>query len=374
MTSSFNPAAFKPNVEFALPPTTPGGSATGVGGERTIGNPSGTVPPPPQAKNNSDGNSQAEAEKIKFKNRQKSLSAIVSGNLKYPLNSPNNFYLQFAIYNYKSAQALAVNDIRQGLIKGASGLEGLFGSGLNNLISSDSGETGLSGPSGTDPAANSSIGSIFLYLPPKLEYNYGATWNKVSFGALGNAIGQGGADIAAAISTAASTVTSSAVGQVLEKAGSIPKSEGISLDSLLGGSLGITFNDNTLQTFDRMNTRSFNFDYIMLARNRGEESEIKNIIKKFKLAMHPGARRSGNNVSLFLDYPYVFRILPHGGNNLKDYLPVTKYCALTRMSVDYTPNNSFNPTPGSFVHTVRISLNFEELTSLTQEDILSDEY
>lgn len=374
MTSSFNPNAYKPGFgDLSLPPTTPGGLATGVNGERTVGNPSGVIPPPPQARNN-EKEKAAEAEKLKFRDRQKALSAIVSGNLKYPLNSPGNFYLQFAIYNYKSAQALAVNDIRQGLIKGASGLQGLFGSALNDLISTDSSGTGLSESSGTNPAANSSIGSIFLYLPPKLEYNYGATWNKVSFGALGNAIGQGGVGIAESIASAAGAVGNTAVSTILEKAGSIPKSEGISLDSLLGGSLGITFNDNTLQTFDRMNTRSFNFDYIMLARNRREESEIKNIIKKFKLAMHPGAKRTGNNVSLFLDYPYVFRILPHGGNNLKDYLPVTKYCALTRMSVDYTPNNSFSPTPGSFVHTVRISLSFEELTTLTQEDILSDEY
>ena len=374
MTSSFNPNAYKPGFgDLSLPPVTPGGLATGVDGQRTTGNPSGVKPPPAQAKNN-EKDKQAEAEKLKFRDRQKTLSAIVSGNLKYPLNSPRDFYLQFAIYNYKSAQALAVNDIRQGLVKGGSGLEGLVGGKLNELISSDSSGAGLEGSSGTDPAANSSIGSIFLYLPPKLEYNYGATWNKVSFGALGNAIGQGGVDIGAALQSAVFTAGNFASNQVLQQAATIPKTEGISLDSLIGGSLGITFNDNTLQTFDRMNTRSFNFEYVMLARNQREENEIKNIIKKFKLAMHPGARRSGNNVSLFLDYPYIFRIMPHGGNNLKDYLPTTKYCALTRMGVDYTPNNSFNPTPGSFVHTVRISLNFEELTTLTQEDILSDEY
>ena len=166
-------------------------------------------------------------------------------------------------------------------------------------------------------------------------------------------------------------------------ADNMPKTDNINLDNLLGASFGITFNDNTLQTFDKMETRTFSFKYVMVARDAKEELEIKKIIKFFKIAMHPDATENDKNNTIFLKYPYIFRIIPSGyktttgtfadgtfkttlaDKNWSSFLPNTKYCGLRGMNVSYTPNNVISLTPGNFVTAVTVGLEFVELTNLT---------
>ena len=358
--------------DLALPSTTPGGLATGVGNATDRAGTAGQVRRDRGlgVTNNNKDKDKAVQEKISLKIPKSKQDIIDSAVLRYPLQDKSSgHYLEFRMYDYASAQKLEINDIRSGLTQGVGGLTDILGA-----IFGEESQPGLTPSSSSNPKANSGVGSIFLYIPPKLEYNYGATWNKVSFGALGGAIGQGGFDIQQIAGSAIASASNQFASDVLDKASGIPKAENLSLDAFIGGAFGVTFNDNTLQTFDRMGTRSFSFDYMMLARNEREESEIKKIIFKFKWAMHPGARKDANNVSVGLDYPHIFRITPVNNFGLSDYLPSTKYCALTKMSVDYTPNSVFNPTRGSFVHAVRLSLSFEELTTLTKLDLEQGAY
>ena len=140
-----------------------------------------------------------------------------------------------------------------------------------------------------------------------------------------------------------------------------------------------------------METRSFNFKYVLVARDADEESEIKKIIKFFKIAMHPDSTENNKNNTIFLKYPYIFRIIPsgyknevrrkYGGNfeaslkprNWSQFLPNTKYCGLRGMSVNYTPNNVISLTRNSFVTAATLSLEFVELTNLTRTDIVEVE-
>ena len=46
--------------------------------------------------------------------------------------------------------------------------------------------------------------------------------------------------------------------------------------------LEFTFNDNTMQTFKKMNTREFSFSYVMAARNPSEEQDIKDILSSLR--------------------------------------------------------------------------------------------
>ena len=85
--------------------------------------------------------------------------------------------------------------------------------------------------------------------------------------------------------------------------------------------------------------------------------------------MHPSSRRSGTNNSLFLEYPYIFRIVQSGRKDVSQFLPQTKYCALTNVSVNYTPDNVLSLTPNNFVQAVRLSLTFSEMTTMTRQDI-----
>jgi len=318
-------------------------------------------------------------------------------SLKYPTSTTTTgLYLQFAAYDYSVGQANSIKSIRDQVagdlnIGGISFDLGLFGGDPPPSSGTISGsQTGVSGSSGTNPANNTSKGSVFLYLPTKLDYSYGASWNKVSFGALGSAFTDAAIDLGAAAKLAGATGANAVVDNILKNEAfkAMPKVEGLSLDTVLGASFGVTFNDNTLQTFDRMDTRSFSFDYLMVARNAEEENEIKKIIKFFKLAMHPSSKVKGRNNSLFLDYPYIFKIFPSGyknqvktkkgqnietgGNTAKKlikFLPATQFCALNKVTVDYAPDNIVALTKNDFVTAVRMSLSFSEIVPLTRQDI-----
>lgn len=226
--------------------------------------------------------------------------------------------------------------------------------------------------------------SVYLYLPPKLEYEYSANWQKVQLGALG-----AGTSIGDALGAAAGTGANSIFNLLNGALTNVPKVENLSLDGLIGATLGLTFNDNTVQSFDKMNPRTFGFEYVMVARNAEEQAQIENIIKTFKLGMHPvRTNNRGNARGLFLGYPAVWTIRPAGrtstfkvrnrdGITIEDrssadltkFLPATEFCALTNVKVDYTPENNIAMLNGGFVQAVRMSLSFTELTTLTREDI-----
>lgn len=220
---------------------------------------------------------------------------------------------------------------------------------------------------------------ISLYLPPKIESKYSADWQKMQFGALGAGFtADGGINLGGAAGAAAATGASYLLELAKGYLQNTPQVENLSLNGLVGAALGISFNDNTLQTFNKMNPRTFDFEYIMIAKNQTDVNQIKEIIKSFKISMHPGVKN--NPKGLFLDYPFVWRILPSGYklNNsgegefdakFLDFLPKTDLCALVDLKVDYTPDNNISLNQAGFVQAVRLSLSFIELITLTQTEI-----
>ena len=295
--------------------------------------------------------------------------------LSYPRSvEKTGYYLNFYAYDYNKAQSLGIKSIRDMLSGATSNLVANNADLMQNLsvetqqrIQSEGTQTGIATfDRNTDIPANSSLGCVKLYIPSALEYKYSANWNKVSFGALGAALGGAGNAIGAAGATAANSLFDTFIKGALDQA---PATDGVTLNSILGGAFGVTFNDNTMQTFEKMNVREFSFDYIMAARNKTEEQDIKDIIKFFKMGMHPSSRRSGTNNSLFLEYPYIFRVVQSGRKDVSQFLPQTKYCALTNVSVNYTPDNVLSLTPNNFVQAVRLSLTFSEMTTMTRQDI-----
>ena len=306
------------------------------------------------------------------------MASFTGPTLSYPRSvETTGYYLNFYTYDYNKAQSLGVKSIREMLqetggmlVNGVDEMQTLSiedQTRIRQQKTQNSGDTQVTLDRSTDAPRNSSNGCVRLYIPPKLKYKYGANWNKTSFGAVGAAFGEG-------ISSAAGATAGAALGKAFNdfignKLSNMPGASNINANSVLGGAFGITFNDNTMQTFEKMNVREFSFDYMMAARNKSEEQDIKNIIKFFKLAMHPSSRRSGANNSLFLEYPYIFRIIQSGKKDISQFLPQTKYCALTEVNVDYTPDNVLALTPGNFVQAVMLQLTFSEMTTMTRQDV-----
>lgn len=325
-------------------------------------------------------------------------------NLQYPETiEKTGFYLNFIAYDYKTAPGIKTNtgtsarsDIRTNL-GGAGSRLSQFGRKISdfNIGTEENKQTLVSkGESGLGSVAGSSgqgevKGNVALYVPQNLEYSYGATWEAMQFGILGAAMGTNNAgDFAANIGAIAGATGGSVLANIGLDAASkvIPKVNNLDLDNLIGGAFGVTFNDNTLQTFDSMQPREFSFKYIMVSRNANEEDEIRKIIKFFKAAMHPAAQGNSRNNTVFLNYPYIFEIRPSGynstvsvkqnntitvksGTSYSNFLPRTRYCGMKSFNVNYTPNNVISLTPGSFVTAAEISMSFVELTNLTRQDI-----
>ena len=314
-------------------------------------------------------------------------------HLQYPISTleSTNSFITFRAYDYSAApNSSGIGNVRSNLQRNSGKLRGAT---IEDIPSSL--EEAFSSTKGTEKAGTgdaSGIGSVSLYLPQNLEYNYGANWKAMQFGVLG-AVGRNldGEFAQQALKIGASGLANSLAKTAEAFAESAPKTDNITLDNLLGASFGITFNDNTLQTFDKMETRTFSFKYVMVARDAREELEIKKIIKFFKIAMHPDATENDKNNTIFLKYPYIFRIIPCGyktrtqtfkdGNfsttladkNWSSFLPNTKYCGLRGMNVSYTPNNVISLTPNNFVTAVTVGLEFVELTNLTRRDIVEVE-
>ena len=315
--------------------------------------------------------------------------------LQYPRTSVENtgLFLTFRAYDYGKAPTPpgAIPDI-QSLISGSNSDTTFTADTINTQLTNIGKKDSTSNNSSNSNAAqNTGVANISLYLPPKIEYQYGAEWQKVSFGALGSTFGTANAGFAGAVAGAAVATTGNLFFDKLKSSdgfAAIPKVENVSLDTVIGAAFGQTFNDNTLQTFNKMQTRSFGFDYLFVARDSREENEIRKIIKQFKLGMHPDSVSKERSNSLFMKYPYIWRIIPSGYKGkmktrsngvtidvnantpqVSDFLPNTKYCALTALNVDYTPDNVIALTQNGFVQAVRLSLQFSELTALVRGDI-----
>lgn len=313
---------------------------------------------------------------------------------KYPstLGTPNTTYMNFWCYKYKTG---IPNVSRRNIGLGASDADIKKLYNTANLFAGDNALTNAQADaakikfsnSATSSTAGFTTGSnekqytISLYLPPKIESKYSADWQKMQFGALGAGFGaESGVDVVGIGGAAAATGASYLLDLAKGYLQNTPQVENLSLNGLVGATLGISFNDNTLQTFNKMNPRTFDFEYIMIAKNGDDVNQIKDIIKNFKISMHPGVKN--NPKGLFLDYPFVWRILPSGykvkdsgeggfdsNNKFLDFLPKTDLCALIDLKVDYTPDNNISLNQAGFVQAVRLNLSFIELITLTQTEI-----
>lgn len=322
-------------------------------------------------------------------------------NLVYPTtigNGDDSLYLNFTCYDYKAEIPGVVS--KRSVFRGFTGNLGQVVGNLGQTVTNVNrfgNDPGFAIPPEDTRNNNKDIvlkeldekrknpkgkiGTVSLYLPPKLESKYSADWQKMQFGALGAGFNdKTGFDLGGAIGAAAATGGS----YLLELAKSFlqntPQVENLSLNGLVGATLGISFNDNTIQTFNKMNPRTFEFEYIMIAKSLTEVVYIKEIIRQFKRSMHPSA--GSNRTGIFLGYPYIWRITPGGyknsrsdvftgleSENFLDFLPKTDLCALIDMKVDYTPDNNISLNTAGFVQAVRLSLSFTELITLTREDI-----
>lgn len=299
--------------------------------------------------------------------------------LKYPFdlnisNTGKQTYINFQSYNF--------NDIQK-----TSEIYNIGNSDITKL-----GKNVLVGATGSLEVGKIPYpsNSILLYVPPGINVNYGASWGEASLGAVGAQSGSTGNDITDAIARLfTSGISSGAQASLYALASKMQTIPGFSAEGrdVFGLATGLVFNENRFSTFNNIRLRTFDYSFILVARSQSEMNEIQKIINTFKVAMHPiglsngqsgtiqsnsGGSTSFNPVARppILQYPKLWTITYFIGDKTNRFIPKTKFCALTSLNLNYSPNSAFTTLTNGEVPAIQMDISFQELTTLTADQII----
>ena len=246
--------------------------------------------------------------------------------------------------------------------------------------------------SNTPKVAAYNTDNIQIYAPQDINTEYGANWGEASLSLFGNQASTNN-PLANFEFSAANTLTSTLGGMAFRTVLSeiskyIPQFK-LNEEQAFGLATGLVTNRNELSTFTNINRRKFDYTFNFFAKNKKEHDEIQRIINTFKVALHPIGSAAGNTTEVFitpfakqtrayarspiLKYPKIWTIAYMvNGEPVKD-IPRTKFCALTNVKVNYTPNNTLTVVGETYneIPAINMSLSFLELTPLTGDQIIN---
>ena len=226
--------------------------------------------------------------------------------------------------------------------------------------------------------------SILLFMPEDVNTQYGANW-----GGVGTGVGQRG--FAEVIGTKEkdlgtmwkSTLDTFKGGVVIDGYAvaknmmSLTMGGNMTTDQLISGVSGRIINPNVELMYEAPELRGFNLNFKMMPRDRNESKDIFTICQTLKKAMLPswGGKIKGGEVGVgsLLTLPKIVSVKFMTGNRLNKYVTQYKPCAITNVSINYTPDGSYATyQDGSPVATM-LSVQFKELKLVFEQEVpLSD--
>ena len=246
--------------------------------------------------------------------------------------------------------------------------------------------------------------TILMYMPEDISTGYGGDWGGKNFSntaantlrTSGSALaGDGGATIGnfvEAIKTAGGALPTVAA-QSLATAISAVGNDSISTNDVLQGSLGVVLNPNTELMFQGFKPRTFSLKYKMSARNGNEAKMITQIIGTFKKVALPrfgqaprgstdaaslgqlilnsvtgGKDKEASNAN-YIGVPGLCNVQFMKGTTLHEHLPQYKICAITDVSINYTPDGTYNTYGDGRPVAVELSLTFAETKLVYSQEI-----
>jgi hypothetical protein len=136
--------------------------------------------------------------------------------------------------------------------------------------------------------------------------------------------------------------------------------------NIVGRSSGMVVNPNLELLFNGPRLRQFIFNFKLTPREPAEAQVIRDIILTLKRASAP--KREGGQ--LFLKFPDIFKLeYVYQGSGQHPFMHKFKPCALTNLSVDYTPDGSYmtyKDVPSMTAY--NLSLSFGEIDPIYEED------
>lgn len=143
-----------------------------------------------------------------------------------------------------------------------------------------------------------------------------------------------------------------------------------SIEGLISRSSGQVINPNMELLFKGVKLRSFTFTYDLVARDRVEATQIKNIIMTLKRAMAPrkSSGSGGAGGGFFISAPNVFQLTYMKGPSKHPFLHTFKPSALLNMTVDYTASQTYATYSDATPVHMRLTMTFQELNPVYFED------
>lgn len=131
---------------------------------------------------------------------------------------------------------------------------------------------------------------------------------------------------------------------------------------------GAIFNNNMELLFNGPQLRSFSFTFRLSPRSATESKIVQKIIRTLKQGM---SAKKANNF-LFIKSPHTFFLGYYKNQSIHPYLNKFKECALTGMSMAYTPDGNYATFYDGSMTSYQMTLTFQELEPVFDSDYGSD--
>lgn len=238
-----------------------------------------------------------------------------------------------------------------------------------------SGETGIQGPS---------LGTLFFYMPNNLGTGYGQNWGRIDLspgariavGALQQAMANGSAEqvssyVQNSLQGAETTFAASILAGGLN---SLPGVQGFNTNNAIGLTQGLGVN-NTIELYwqGHGGQRTATFRILMSPRDQRETEVVRDIVRAFKIAMHPSKSPGGGAQTVggrFVQYPMSFVLKFMSGSEEHEFINKFKPMVLQNMNVEYTPDNVYATYSNTSPVATAITLSFKELKLIYADDII----
>ena len=279
------------------------------------------------------------------------------GGLRYPkaINRTQDF-IKFTMLEYKAK--------RVGSGTGGTG----FGFGSRTRV----------GPSG-EAGDRTILGSASLPIPGGIRDENGANWG----GKTMNELQIQGSELARALTGASGEGAGNVAEKIVDRLGindgevktALQESfaaNAVGAQGLLARTRGAILNPNLELLFESPTLRPFSFTFDLAPRNEDEANEVIKIIRFFKQGSAP--IRSESN--LFLLAPHTFQV--HyilGGDDSAEhpFIGRMKECAITKVQVDYTPQQNYSTLKGGYMTSYKLTLQMTELEPVFNDDYRDDQ-
>jgi len=219
------------------------------------------------------------------------------------------------------------------------------------------------------PGDREILSTIFLPIPGGISDNNNVDWSKADMGMLSSALGNiamsaftGGDALKKTSEGLADAAANNTSGIKIALAKKIV--ENIAGVDPLKRTLGAVINTNAELLFNGPNLRQFSFTYKFSPRSDGEAKEVRNIIRTLKQGM---SAKKANNF-LFIKSPHTFFLSYQHKNQDHPFLNKFKECALTALSVNYTPDGNYATYYDGSMISYQVTMSFQELEPVFDSD------